>query len=330
MIDDLLPTKSKRLQLLDSLEEILDDDPLGMSDDSDEYTARPSMAFTKKCSKKPIDDYDEADEWFASIADSVHFKLGKPSRGSSAESIMKTGKKGKKKKKGDAESQEVDYDKEFSAEAKLLANLLTENNRYVDSLQRTYDHMVQTKSTSRGVTKGATDMMANLTSARSLSLQITKEMASIRKTVQDFKLKQRKDSLSAVAGMDDIGDFTANLLKKMSAEREAFIIGNDANVAEYDADEMASVIDEHLESGVENLDTRSAESDAYLKYENAGIEVRVSVNSNDESDYEYVAYDTNGAVVEDYPLPNKNTLKINRSTNVATDVYGQKYQVDWV
>ena len=53
------------------------------------------------------------------------------------------------------------------------------------------------------------------------------------------------------------------------------------------------------------------------------------MNPDDESDYDYIAIDENGIEIDDYPLPFKGNLSVNRSTNIATDTYGQKYEVRW-
>ena len=45
--------------------------------------------------------------------------------------------------------------------------------------------------------------------------------------------------------------------------------------------------------------------------------------------YYYLAKDENGDVISDYPLPSRTSISVNRSTNIATDVYGQKYPIIW-
>lgn len=317
--------KSKRQRLLDEL-----DEAVNMTYDDYAATDSPKIygsvkSFTNNGKKSSQE--DPAD-WFSSISQEMQFKLAKPSR--TVEDVFETDRKKKrKKKKKDKTGADTDFDKEFSAEAQLLLNLYGENAQYVDSLQKMYEHMTQTKSSARGVTKNATDVMANITSARAVKLQIIKEMIALRKTKEDFKMKQRKEASSAV-DTDNINDFTASILKKMYAERSTMMTNGDATVSDYSPEEMASIVNDHIESGVGNLDDRSDESEAYLRYENAGITIRVSVNRDDESDFDFVAYDDNGNVVLDYPLPLKNTLSINRSTDIATDKYGQKYHVDWV
>ena len=40
-----------------------------------------------------------------------------------------------------------------------------------------------------------------------------------------------------------------------------------------------------------------------------------------------MAKDEEGEIIDDYPLPIHTQLSINRSTNIATDTYGKKYQI---
>ena len=43
---------------------------------------------------------------------------------------------------------------------------------------------------------------------------------------------------------------------------------------------------------------------------------------------EYISF--YGTILDDYPLPLKETkFNINRSTDIATDTYGVKYQIIW-
>jgi hypothetical protein len=78
---------------------------------------------------------------------------------------------------------------------------------------------------------------------------------------------------------------------------------------------------------------RPEEVDKYLEYENKNITVYVCIR-NDETDinnnYEFIAKDEDGNIIDDYPLPNHTSISINRSTNIATDTYGKKYYIIWV
>ena len=77
-------------------------------------------------------------------------------------------------------------------------------------------------------------------------------------------------------------------------------------------------------------DDRSDEVHQYLKYENRNVKIFVRMNQNDYDDYEFVAEADDGEILLDYPLPEKTSLSVNRSTMIATDSYGKKYPLEFV
>ena len=69
------------------------------------------------------------------------------------------------------------------------------------------------------------------------------------------------------------------------------------------------------------------EREAFLKYENKNVTISV-VYDDDDGDWEFVAQDENGNPLPDYPLPSKtNGMSFNKLSGVATDKYGQKYNL---
>jgi hypothetical protein len=64
-----------------------------------------------------------------------------------------------------------------------------------------------------------------------------------------------------------------------------------------------------------------------MKYEGKNIEVKVMWNK-DTDDKFFIAETPDGDIVDDYPLPTTiDSVRINQSTHVATDKYGQKFMV---
>ena len=66
-------------------------------------------------------------------------------------------------------------------------------------------------------------------------------------------------------------------------------------------------------------------------------DVEIRVIWYDEADpdnihekYEFVAYTADGRLLDDYPLPTKTRLSINRETGTAIDIYGNKYKIKFV
>jgi hypothetical protein len=59
------------------------------------------------------------------------------------------------------------------------------------------------------------------------------------------------------------------------------------------------------------------------------VQVYVVITNNDVENYEFLAKDQDGIVIDDYPLPNHTNISVNRSTNIATDTFGKKYTIIW-
>ena len=122
-----------------------------------------------------------------------------------------------------------------------------------------------------------------------------------------------------------MSDFAGSLLNKMISERSQIVgTGSPAEISDFTEDELFDSLSESLADS-----ERSEEVEKYLKYENRNITIYVSINSNDVEDYFYYALDEEGNETADYPLPLRTSLSINRSTGIATDSYGKKYQITW-
>lgn len=337
--DELLPgaKKDRRKEILDQLQEIDADDFVEKDDSSYLTEHEPSISqsflpssMTKKKKKKHTFDVPEQteDEWFQDLMSANDIKIKRSKRKDIfADSIDEaTGKKKKKKKK--EKNELTDYKKEFEPEAALLRNLLVDQNKFVESLQREYDYLKSSKSSSRGMTKNMTDLIANITSARNLSMQLVDKHTALKKTIADLSMKEKKEMSGSLEGMENLSDFASSYLKQMISERQQLMSGTNADISDYSTDEMASMIGENLLSG-DDVEEREPEIDKYLEYENRNVKIYVYMNPDDETDYDYAAIDEDGEEIEDYPLPFKGKLSVNRSTNIATDTYGQKYEVRW-
>ena len=139
-------------------------------------------------------------------------------------------------------------------------------------------------------------------------------------------MKERKEK-GGLLGEDgeNVAEYAAHLLKQMVNNPTTFNLGKEATIADYDDnDDFGDLIADELgDTG------RSKEADMYLKYENSGVKVSICINEQDVEDYYYIARDKDGNVLDDYPLPEKNTISINKSTGIATDIYGKKYDIEW-
>lgn len=346
--DDMIKKKKKgkdHSSLLDSLREIEDSDyelpgyskkeePVPVFT-PEESSFCPSDLFDtdrkkgKKGGKKDKKSHDP-DAWFNDmITSQASVRISKKSklRGEIFDVISGDGKK-KKKKKKDGSVDLVDYKKEFEPEVALLKNLLVDQTKFTDNLQHEYDALNSHKSSARGVNKQMSDLIENINEARSLSLQIVKELVNGKKLVSDLTLKQKKELGASVGEDGNISDFANNYMKQLLNNR-GVIMGDgngDGTIADYSDEELFSEISSTL-SLDENASNRPSEIDLYLKYENRNVKIYVVVENEDFENYEFVAKDEDGEIIEDYPLPNKTTISVNKSTGIATDVYGQKYNI---
>ena len=141
-------------------------------------------------------------------------------------------------------------------------------------------------------------------------------------------MKQKKELNGGIDG-DDLSSFGANYLKNLLNNRAVFYDGGNGapEVSEYSEDEMFNNISDILDND-ENA-KRDDETELYLKYENRNVTIYVYIENDDVENYQFIAKDENGDEIFDYPLPAHTSIGVNRSTNIATDVYGKKYPIIW-
>lgn len=322
--EDPLASKKHRKKLLDELDEL----------EMDEGAFSISSTMPKKekveIKNEELNEKSDIDEWLDTID---NFKLDPIKRKGKvhAEDIFGISggkkKKHKKKKKGD---DLTDYNSEFETEMRLIKDLMEDQTKFTDSLQKKYDAMESTKSSARGIGKFTTDLIESINTSRSLSLQMVKEISSLKKTIADLSLKERKEFGSKASGNEeDIGLMSSSMLKQMISESAKDIVGDEVDIQESSMDDVYSDIVNSLGD-----DAGNDEIDKYLEYESRDITIYACVdkNSNGENitDAYFIAKDKDGDEIYDYPLPAMTTLKINRSTEVATDTYSRKYPIIWV
>ena len=314
-------SKISRLDLLSQIDEINDADEASNNFLSSSFLTN----IDSQQKKKEAEEEKEADNWFRSMYDSYEdFSLDRHVEIQG--DLFNHKKKKKKKKKKDKENDLIDYTKELDPEAALLTNLLVDQNRFTESLQKEYDYIKSRKSSARGVTKQMTDLVENITDARSLSMQLVKEKINLKKTAAELNLKQKKE----LGGVDtgDINEFAANFLKQTLTNRNQLSTTdrNAPEVSEYndDGDDLFN----DLESSMDD-EKRPDEVEKYLKYENSNVKVYVVITNDDVENYEFIAMDQDNQIINDYPMPIHTDISVNRSTNIATDGYGKKYTIIW-
>lgn len=312
---DNLINKNRHRSLLDelsSIDDIGDDDFL------------PSSLINNKVDsseKQETEDEISSDEWFESLINKG--KIGKPNKTfNNNDEVFSFKKKKKKKKKKDGLT---DFNKEFEPEMILYQNMLKDQNKFIQSLQSQYDHLISSKSTSRGVSKITTDLIDNINSARTLSMQQVEKIINLKKTIKELTLKEKKELGINDESLNNLSDYASTYLKQIISERGK-LLGNDlgGEIADYTENDMV----ESLSNSLSDSD-RSPDIEKYLQYEHQNVSIFVVINDNDLENYEFVAKDDNGNVIDDYPLPYKTKISVNRSTGIATDSYGNKYKIIW-
>lgn len=330
--EDLTPgsKKNRRQDLLSQLKGIEEED-VEYSHDNSSFL--PSSLFSNKTpsksptssKKKDNDDEDpkNADEWFDELIKTSNIPMTVSKRGGGRDLFEAVTTKKKKKKKKDTR-EATDFKKEFEPELALYRNLLQDQNRFTDSLQREFDNMKSAKSSSRGVSKVMTDLVKNITEARGLSMQLVEKHVNAKKLITELSLKEKKELGTSLGEGDSMSDYAASCLKAMISDRQSFINSEGSEISDYSDDDLFNELSASL--GETN---RSEDVNRYLKYENRNVTVYAVINAEDAGDYDYIAKDEEDIAIDDYPLPNKTELSINHSTNVATDKYGKKYPIIW-
>lgn len=307
--DEFELPKNRRKRIMDELDEI--------DDDSDVLLPYTTSDEKNKIKRQKEAEKEEDTALFISTLSTLSRSKMKTSR--FPKDIF--GKKKKKKKK--KENEPTDFSKEFEPEVALLDNLLSEQSRFVSSLQQKYDRMESQKSSARGTGKFTTDLISNINQARQLSAQLIDKKISTKKAIAELEMKERKE-LGANLNSDDVNNFAAEYLKNIISNRPE-MSGSYGNyeIGDVDDEGLISAIDSNID------DERGDEVAAYLKYENMDVTIKVVMNPDDLDDYDFIAETKDGEILDDYPLPEHTTLSLNRSTMIATDAYGKKYHAEF-
>lgn len=112
------------------------------------------------------------------------------------------------------------YNKEFEPELNMLRTLVSEQNRFTADLQRRFQYAAGPASKdAMAPNKTMVELAAAITSGRSNSLGMLREIGSLKKTIADLYMKQKKldNDLGASSQMDstDIGLMGSNIAANM-------------------------------------------------------------------------------------------------------------------
>lgn len=289
--------------------------------------------------QEPIDiipDFDDNDDFYQAIdnwdnGEYVEEPLDKYSR---------KGKRSYDKYKED----ENEYKKEFAEELAMLYDLLDEANKFNKKLNKKYDSIDGNKA--KGTSKYLNDLIESMLSSTTTRLQIIKEINSLKKNIQELKIKS--DSKYGKIGNDgtleeDANSFFQNI---MGVGRNNFVsaLNGDPDIhfsnPDYSNDDdieyanalpdAHEALHEMINERLENEGTaRSIEAEKYIIYENMKPELIVTFSVVNNT-WEMVAVDKDGQIIQGFPVPSKKDLgkmKFSQDKKFATDAYGRSYKV---
>ena len=322
---DIQPSKVKKRSLLDEYDELELEEP-AMSFNK----FRPSEIKKEKETSelaKSVDEDEIDDDWLGVLSQwkTPKVKTHKNYRNSDVFDFLH-GESGKKKKKKKKEKEgPKDYYDDFAPEIGLMRNMLEDATKFTDSLQKRYYALESTKSSARGVGKFTTDLISSINQSRSVSSQLLNNITSLKKSIADLNMKERKEAAAANGGDgEDLSNFSASFLRKLiQQDRSDAAMYGDAVPISGDEDDIFDNISELLADN-----GRSDEVDKYLKYENRNVELVAYVDPDTDA-YEIKAIAEDGEELYDYPIPEVERMDINHSTEIATDEYHTRYRIIW-
>ena len=322
---DMQPSKVKKRSLLDEYDELELEEP-AMSFNK----FRPSEIKKEKETSelaKSVDEDEIDDDWLGVLSQwkTPKVKTHKNYRNSDVFDFLH-GESGKKKKKKKKEKEgPKDYYDDFAPEIGLMRNMLEDATKFTDSLQKRYYALESTRSSARGVGKFTTDLISSINQSRSVSSQLLNNITSLKKSIADLNMKERKEAAAANGGDgEDLSNFSASFLRKLiQQDRSDAAMYGDAVPISGDEDDIFDNISELLADN-----GRSDEVDKYLKYENRNVELVAYVDPDTDA-YEIKAIAEDGEELYDYPIPEVERMDINHSTEIATDEYHTRYRIIW-
>ena len=319
-VEEFVPTRYGKQDALNDLD--------ALESEFSNFMLPSSIAKSVKQEEKvELEEYVDDSEWMEALMTMrTEKKRNKRVYSGIFENSESGRKKKKKKKKKDGPK---DHSEDFEREVHLLQGILQDQSKLSDSLQERYDQLNRQKSSARGVGKFTTDLISQLNTSRSLCKDIVKELASIKKTTAELNMKER-EKFDKQHGLDEgnMAQFASGYLKQiMGANSE---LGNGSG--EYgiedvsEADDFFDDLDFNMKTS-SKYSARSSDANNYLKYENLNVSVKVLYDEETDT-RTFFAETEDGDILDDYPLPKtSDSLSINRSTNIATDKFGQKFDV---
>jgi len=255
------------------------------------------------------------------------------------------------------------YGKVFKKELAMLSEVLKEVKSHGTTIRNQLNKMASggkgAGARSVGITKNYSDLVAAYNGINTTKLQIIKEMAALRSKQVDWKLKAMKDSAEGVGqDTDSVADlFYRNIISggpRNMTELGAQQFPVDSNF-EYNPifDDQPSTIMNREEVDPSKVDGLAmnmgfnptqpiqglrygggiVNGDEYGYIANEGRDVDICVYELSDGQYQFVALDGNGEVVEGVELPSDtnpdimDSLHIKPGSDYVYDFANRKYRV---
>ena len=233
----------------------------------------------------------------------------------------------------------------FGSELTFLYDLLGELNDFGKKLDDQFKFVSGSKA--RGMSKTSNDLTANIISNKKAKLDIVKEIATIKKVIEELKYKNNAALAKANGGVGSSGNdndataasFMSNIMKMGRNNFLQALDEQDDNYSNYNIDKALNNLtsshdddwtnekssgnnfdqyydDEEMEEIDELIDKRlqdeeyayrSEAGDKYILYENQQPKIMVK-KCIDTGDWHFIAVNKDNQELPGYPIPDQETL----------------------
>lgn len=240
------------------------------------------------------------------------------------------------------------YKKEFEHELTMLKNIVSEQNKFTNDLNRRFTMMVGPNTKDSGpLSKTAVELAATIVASRSNSLAIIREIGNLKKTIAQLTQKEREiEAKRSGEGFDtqDLGLMGSSLAMNIFGSSSdtpsgrpvepapEFTVGTPSPVGVAPAASAAAP----TSISVDEFDPSSWDPgpsitvDPYTKYESRSTKTVVEYDRANEK-YRYKTIDlSSGEEIPDYPNPTFEIRSIDLNNRVARDSFDSIYELEIV
>lgn len=230
-----------------------------------------------------------------------------------------TKKPNKKKKRN--------YNKEFEPELNMLKNALTDQNKFTNDLVKRFQVAAGPANKDGQMNKTLVDLAATINASRGNSLGLLREIGSIKKTVAELYMKQKKLDSELGGGSiesQDVALMGSSIASSMFAPSTLHTSdNNDNNISAPPQKVNISSFDPDTWS--DNIPI-----DDHTKFETVPHKVVVEWHK-DKDIARFKAIDpSSGEEIEEYPVPTYSIKSIDKEKKLAKDDFDQIYDVEIV